>query len=486
MRVRRYLEWAVYGMGGAYGALFLFSASLRLIYPYEVEWNEGAILDHAIRVLHGQSIYTAPSLDFSAFVYTPLYYVVTAALMKIGAIGLWAGRLVSIISTLCTAWFAGKIVRRETASALLAFSAGMLYLAFYQTTGFFYDIVRMDALAILFAILSLYAALYLRRGYVTAAIFIALAYYTKQQMIFIWPGITVLLFLRQKKDALIFAVLSIALLLITFVSLNGITHGWFQRYTMTIPSLKAASEFSWITALEFFPKIVIGSLGLFTFIIVVAFFTIKRVSFDRIFFALCICYVLAISSGAISLGNPGGYSNVIMPCAAMTAIVFPIALHRIFEKISVTTSLSLVLLFLGFLSLWYDPLSQKMLFASQRQKHAGDEFIAKLRSMSGDVWIPYHGYISSLAGKPTHVHFMAMNDALYLGDTTARRYRHEIDSSLAAHRFAAIILDEDSVFHWDSIPHYTRSEAIFVTPNVFLSRIGSAPTRPQFIYRPIP
>src|ERR1017187_6704606 len=118
----RHLDIAVYCLGGLYTLLFLAAAGMRLVYPYEIEWNEGAVLDHAIRVLDGKPIYTAPSLDFSAFVYTPLYYYVTAIVMSISGVGLYAGRLVSIISILITAWLIGRIVWRETSSTLLAVS----------------------------------------------------------------------------------------------------------------------------------------------------------------------------------------------------------------------------------------------------------------------------------------------------------------------------------------------------------------------------
>src|ERR1019366_3296748 len=132
-------------------------------------------LDHAIRVLTGKPIYAAPSLDFAAFVYTPLYYYVTALLMKIGGVGLWSGRLISILATLLTAGIAGRIVQRETHSNFLAFSGIALYLAFYHITGFFYDIVRMDALALLLVVISVYAVMYVRQGYLIAALFAVLA-----------------------------------------------------------------------------------------------------------------------------------------------------------------------------------------------------------------------------------------------------------------------------------------------------------------------
>jgi 4-amino-4-deoxy-L-arabinose transferase-like glycosyltransferase len=486
MNVRKVLDGLIYAMGGAYMLLFLFAAALRLIYPYEVEWNEGAVVDHAIRVIAGKPIYAVPSLDFTAFVYTPFYYYVTALIMKIGGVGLWAGRAISILSTLLTAAIAGRIVQRETSSSILAFSSLALYLAFYHITGFFYDIVRMDALAVFLVAASMYASLYVRRGYLIAAVFVALAYFTKQQMLFILPAIAIGLAFRNKKQALSFGILSVALILFGTMVLNWTTNGWYRFYTLTIPSMKGAQGFSWLTAIEFFPKWIFSAFGLFTLVVVAAMTMLGKKNLRNNWPILWAAYLMALISSAISIGNFGGYQNVFMPLTLMIAIVFPLSIHIISDALPEWRVLAPGIILLAFLSLMYNPLGEKMLFASARQRRAGDEFIAKLKAIPGDVWIPFHGYISTLAEKPTHVHFMAMNDALVPHDSASARFQHEIDSSLAMHCFSTVVLDEERVYRWDSVPYYTRSSSIFSVPNVFLSRIGEAVTRPDFIYLPTP
>jgi len=489
-----WLSIFVYLAGGLYAIIFLFSAGMRLVYPYEVEWNEGAVLDHAIRILDGKPIYTAPSLDFSAFVYTPFYYYVTSVVMKIGGEGLWAGRLVSILSILLSAFLIGKIVRRETSSSMLSVSGAMLFIAFYRLTGFFYDIVRMDSLALCLVVAAIYSALYFRRGHIIGAIFVALAYFTKQQMLFVWPAIALCFALRDRRQLISFAFLSLLIVVAGTIVLSLSTNGWYRFYTYTIPSMKASAGFDWQTALEFFRYWMLGSFGFTTLAILIAIFAVRKdaKSARGNLFVIIACYIMATISGAIGFGNPGGYKNVLMPLAATISIIFPISANIISEGIrkfldgdrSSNSQISAAIMLLAFLSLAYNPLGQKMLFASTKQRLAGDEFMAKLKAMPGDVWIPYHGYIGRLAGKQTHVHFMAMNDALVPHDTTSIRYQHEIDSSLAAFRFTSIIRDEENVFHWDSVQHYSRSGTIFQTPNVFISRIGDAQTRPQFIYLP--
>ena len=484
MSMSKILKWLIYGIGSAYIVLFLFAATLRLMYPYEVEWNEGAVLDHAIRVLDSKPIYTASSLDFSPFVYTPLYYYVTAALMRIGGIGLWSGRLISILATLLTALIIFRIVSRESSSRLLAFSGLALYIAFYHLTGFFYDVVRMDAFAILLVAVTLYVALYARRGFMFAAILTALAYFTKQQMIFILPSIAIGLWFQDRKQAYVYTGVSVIIIVLATVIVNSITHGWFSYFTSSVPSVKASHEFSWQTLIEFYPKWMMGILGIFTFIILLGIVLRNKQSVtERV---IIFGWIFAVLSSSISFANPGGYQNVLMPLMLMIAVLFPISIAKLSSAIPQWPLLAPSIQLCGFLALIYNPLGQTMLLASNRQKKAGDEFVQKLKEIPGEVLIPFHGYISSLAGKPPHVHFMAMNDALEMHDANSARLQHEIDSSLASHRFSAVILDEQKVFRWDSIPHYQSSGKIFSVPNVFLSRIGEAPTRPDILYYPKP
>ena len=53
-------------------AMYLVVAVVRIRYPFELQWMEGGSVDHVRRVLHGQSIYQAPSVDFVSFAYPPL------------------------------------------------------------------------------------------------------------------------------------------------------------------------------------------------------------------------------------------------------------------------------------------------------------------------------------------------------------------------------------------------------------------------------
>src|SRR5258705_8359612 len=99
----------------AYVLAFVAVAFARLTYRFELEWLEGVVLEHVHRVLSGQRIYVAPSLDFVPLNYTPLYYYVSAAAAAVLGPTFTALRLVSLVSSLGLLALIAWLVRRETA-----------------------------------------------------------------------------------------------------------------------------------------------------------------------------------------------------------------------------------------------------------------------------------------------------------------------------------------------------------------------------------
>jgi hypothetical protein len=73
------ISGAAVGLAVTFVALYVYTAALRVTYPFDLEWEEGAFMDHVLRVVHGDPIYVRPSLDFTPFIYTPGYYYVGAA-----------------------------------------------------------------------------------------------------------------------------------------------------------------------------------------------------------------------------------------------------------------------------------------------------------------------------------------------------------------------------------------------------------------------
>jgi hypothetical protein len=481
-RTEQILKWLAIVVALAFVGLFAFSATLRLLYPYEVEWMEGSMIDHAIRVLHGLPIYSAPSVDFVPWLYPPAYYHVVAWSMHLIGEGFLAGRLVSVLSTLASCGVLADLVRRATHNTGYAWFAAALYIAAYHATGYYFDIARNDAFFTLVILLVVYAAS--MRGNIAvigSALGMVLAFYAKQQAIVFAVPLIVWFFLRGKREGTISALLLLVTFVISIIISNAVTNEWFSYYIFDIPAAKRA-DFSMLHAMRIVPEYL---LGVFAVTSILTLSVLVRRSRQRTFWQSTLGLVTlfwfgSIVAGAMSLGNEGGYKNVMMPFAAFSAALLPITIHELRDSVRVV-GYGYVALLLQFGALMFDPTGEKMLFAGNRQRAGAVEIVDRIRELPGDVYIPYHGYLGTQAGKQTHAHILATMDVMRMKDSTASRLSRDFDSAYA-HRFSAVIFDESSAFTAATLKGYWNGGKLIGTPNVGLTRVGDEGTRPNLLW----
>ena len=148
------IGWALLAAPGLYQiVLLLIVIGGRLFYPYDLEWMEGGMLHHALRIQTGHGIYTPPSIDFIPYLYTPLYPALLAVLGEIFGLTYTLGRTVSDLALVGIAAVAfGSIAGRrfEHPSRGIAFAGAVLALglfaAIYPFVEGWYDVVRADTL----------------------------------------------------------------------------------------------------------------------------------------------------------------------------------------------------------------------------------------------------------------------------------------------------------------------------------------------------
>src|SRR5262245_26784484 len=92
--------WVAIALGVAYVVTYVAIALMRMGYPFELEWMEGSTLGHVDRLLHGQPLYPKPGIDFTPFIYPPLYFTVASWVAKLVGEGFPALRLVSFVASL--------------------------------------------------------------------------------------------------------------------------------------------------------------------------------------------------------------------------------------------------------------------------------------------------------------------------------------------------------------------------------------------------
>lgn len=142
-------------------ARFLRYACEMVSYPYELDYTEGPILNNTIRFIAGGALYhDIASGPFTTANYPPLYHVVTALVDTAVHDALFAGRVVSLASTLLIAALIGGVVwhavdRRSplVARGLASLSGALLFLAVLYVY-IWAPLMRVDLLALLFSLIG--------------------------------------------------------------------------------------------------------------------------------------------------------------------------------------------------------------------------------------------------------------------------------------------------------------------------------------------
>jgi len=110
--------------------LFLYLNLPLLGHPFGVEYEEGVVLDMTGRIIEGQAIYT--DLERPPFVldrYGPLYPYAAAYLSPVLGYGWFAGRLMSFLASLGSAFLTFSLLKRFGAARVAVFGAAFFLLS---------------------------------------------------------------------------------------------------------------------------------------------------------------------------------------------------------------------------------------------------------------------------------------------------------------------------------------------------------------------
>ena len=258
-RLLKYALWAA--MAGA-AALFLLLAWMHLGYPVERDYIEGVMMDHAIRVAHGQNMYVEPTLEFVTLAYMPVFASLTAVLVRLFGPAVWEPRLISALCTVGITALAALAVFRESRSWTLAVAAGGVFLGGYGFAGGgHYDLSRPDALMLL---LSLAAFTVLRTwtsalSTVVAALLLVVAFFTKQHAV--WFGIAACghLFVNERPRLARFVAVWAAGCAGGYLLLALWLGPWFSYYTWDVP--RHWSGLSWVRLQRYVGIGLLGTIG---------------------------------------------------------------------------------------------------------------------------------------------------------------------------------------------------------------------------------
>lgn len=440
--LRRLCLLALAGVSSAMLALVARTMASRLLFPYELSKMEGYLVDHVRRVASGQPLYAAPSEQFVAFLYTPLFYWICAPLMSAGADGFIAARVVSLAALAGAVAVGMWMVRRAAAERSLCWLVPILFLSKYWGVHAFYDHARADNLMALFAVVSV-AALTLGSPRRVVSLFVAsglLAFWTKQSVPIFHVALLLGYCLISWRVACVCAVGLFGSIVLTFLLMNASTDGWLFAYTIDAPGHHDLDHRHLLDGLRrhmlgsFFVESTLAALS------ALALFLPGRrpsaVSTDRER-TRSMVVVAAVASGGFtvaSLWQPVSVENVLILYAAITACLVPIVLSWGIEQIEgrdrrgVAWNLALVSLALVIAQGFRDP----------RPFHPVDRDVERWRALGTELakygpreraWVTLHG--SAWGGgmdSPTWVHRGALCD--FVGGYFGRKTPYDVPQGL--------------------------------------------------------
>jgi hypothetical protein len=469
--------------------IYLWMAYYRLRYPFDLEWIEGGMVDQVQRLMHGQSMYVAPSINFVPFLYPPLYFYFSAFASLIFGSGLFPLRLVSFIASLVSFTTIFLIVRAETKNWWAAILSTGLFAATFRVTGAWLDIARVDSLFLALWLLFIYFVRGRKSfGYaVLAGILAALAYLTKQTALIASLPVLAYLFWRNWKYALVCLGAAALTIGITTLVMNHASAGWYTYYVFALLS----QQTQWLPQ-EFVTFWKDDLLVHIPIAILFATFFLVRPKQDR----LSLMQWLSILVGALAGSfftrvKIGGYDNVLLPAYAVLSILFGLGLDTLLKTIEQLHDdyrgrlevLIHIACLVQLVMLVYNPFAQ---IPTKADLEAGDQLVKMLAGVKGPVFLTDHSYLPALAGKQTYANNSAIWDVLRGNQQTTGKtlLTEDLDNAIRQQTFDEIIIDSDLDLYWcctDIDQTYTRVGEVFQDSTVFYTVTGDK-KRPTYIY----
>jgi 4-amino-4-deoxy-L-arabinose transferase-like glycosyltransferase len=406
----------------AYILTFMVIAGIRLFYPYELEWIEGANIDEMRWIISQGQIYSEPKLSFIPLAYTPVYFVISAFAMKLLGVGFFAPRLISILSASGILFLLYFIVAKETRHHIAGVIAAGLFAAGYRFTGAWLDIAKTDSLFLFFILAAFYVGWRDRRLWrqVLCGILLVLAYFTKQTSLPIILGLAPISLIVSRGRTWAIWLTTGLLGILIFLGLDKFSHGWFSFYTFETIILHDRVPDA-LTFWRIFLPVMWPTLLVAAFYAATVLRNTKPIKWqwpEKSWHLLGFLIALFLSSWSIYL-KVWTYDNDLLPTSMGMALVAGICLggyHAMYRVPDYQSKTALVvrtgiiaLVLIQFIFLLYNPLEQ---IPSRSDRMASQAIVDRIKSLPGEVLVFQHGFYNYLAGKTTYFHSVPYGDVV--------------------------------------------------------------------------
>ncbi|MFW5980618.1 MAG: ArnT family glycosyltransferase [Halanaerobiaceae bacterium] len=383
-----------------YTGFFTYRSITSIIYPYQLDYGEGAILNQVNELIQGNSIYV--SIDDYPFIqgnYPPVFHLFTIpGILLFGPNFFWP-RFISVLSTFLIALFSGLIVKEISQNNLLSVITGFLYLSI-KYVFVWAPLARIDMMGVMFAVVGIYWVLkyHNSKKLFWANIFFLLAVYTRQSLFAAPISAYIWLIIQNREKGIIhlkkFFISGFSL----FIFLTVITRGQFFLHLV----LYNMDETSWQTVQHYLSEQLSIYLLLLLFGIMGIILLIKD---KKILIPL---YFLISFMFSLTIAKVGSNVNYLVEFYAALCISAVLFLHYLFIYVKQQKKLSVkilavfgIVLFFFHIVTWYHiPYGQEWIetYGVKRNQGKEKEVLTLIKNTEGPVISEDMGLLA-LSGK---------------------------------------------------------------------------------------
>lgn len=406
------------------GGLLAITVHGRIGYPFDLEWMEGGMLLHAIRVQQGLPIYIDPTPQFIPYIYPPLYAWITGLLGEVFGVTYALGRWISVTGILVSAVLLIQAVRQEGASWILGLGAAALFLSTYEDAGAFFDLVRTDGLLMALTAGSLVASRRATRpALVAGGLLLVAAFATKHDTALFGLPIALTLWRHHgRRWAAWFAAWSVIPALVFLALIEIASSGRFLKYLVLAPASHP------MVADRLFPgaekeMFLAFPIAMVTAALAGAFLLVRpgpgsvrapgapptrRWSWPRAYWTAVVCTGLGIT--ILMRGHHGGFLNVLIPGFWLLALVFALLLGTIQRRFGGHPAIVLVASLVVAVQVWLERWEPSRYVPTDADRAAGQQVLDRIASYPGQVLMPHSPYYPVMVGKEPSFHLIALWD----------------------------------------------------------------------------
>lgn len=428
-------------------------------------------MDQTSQLLSGGPLYAEPDLNHIPYLYTPLYYYVSAAVSMWTGLELWVLRAINLVCMVGTAALLGRLVWKETRCAMPSVLAGGVLLAGYQMSDTWYDVARNDGLYMLLVGTLILVLRSKRRGteYFAAAL-VVLAFLAKQSIGLLLPFVCLAAIAWGWWRAVRFGAAAALGLAITWGSYALASDGWFHYFVFAMPRAHNPQEDGYL--INFLTKDIAQLVWTVPVLVLWLLACIRGKQGKRLLFFTMLTLGMVFSAWQSRL-HAGGYKNAVIPALWASGLVLGLGTAQFRAGMRnrrdgtpmplpqlVTGCLLLLLASIQLFGM-HGAVRLEKKVPTDAERAAQAEWKAHLQAVEGPVYMPFTGGLGEATGNVRAGHAMAMADILRHQENTLtlttpdwRQWPiwapmvQRMADTLKEERFAAVVVDSPYHHLW--------------------------------------